>query len=121
MTPRDPEDTFTAEQYRAMIAKEMPEKVFQDRYVIPAYERHGFTRLYHTRRSDRSPAGFPDIVTINPERGLLDIVELKSMRGRATSEQEAWLAAFQNVRMVRVHGIWRPDGIDRLDELIEGI
>jgi len=110
---------ITAEQYRDIEAKRMLEKTFQERYVVPAFERAGYRFIYHTYRSDRSPAGFPDIVAINLERGLLDVVELKREVGTVTDKQTEWLEAFRSVSLVRVHGVWRPSQIDDLDAMLE--
>lgn len=63
-------------------------------------------RHYHTHRSDRSPAGFPDLVLVHAERGRVLYRELKTETGRVRPEQTAWLddltAAGQDAT------IWRP-------------
>lgn len=109
--------TITAEQYRAEVAKRMLEKTFQERYVVPSFQRAGFI-VYHTYDSRRSQCGFPDIVALNPERGLLDVVELKREGRNVTAKQQEWLDAFRATSMVRVHGVWRPSQIDQLDEML---
>lgn len=53
-------------------------------------------RLYHTHRSDRSPAGFPDLVLIRPPE--LIFAELKTDKGRLKPEQAAWLEDLELVR-----------------------
>jgi Holliday junction resolvase len=50
-------------------------------------------RYYHTASSQRSVAGFPDIVAIRGERVL--VAEIKGPRTRVTREQAEWLAAFE--------------------------
>lgn len=59
---------------------------------------------YHTRRSDHSPRGFPDLVMGRPPRLLF--IELKAERGKVSDEQRAWLqllaACGQETR------VWRP-------------
>ncbi len=64
---------------------------------------------YHTYRSDRSPAGFPDYVIVwRPKHGpgRMLVRELKSSTGRVTPAQQEWLdclaQAGQDV------GVWRP-------------
>jgi len=60
---------------------------------------------YHTYRSTRSPAGFPDEVVVGPN-GMI-YRELKSQTGKVSGEQQKWLdglrAAGQDV------GVWRPE------------
>mgnify|MGYP001583008975 CR=1 FL=1 len=46
-------------------------------------------RLYTTWTSMHSPAGFPDIVMVRPPR--LIFVELKTMKGKVSEAQWAWL------------------------------
>ena len=50
-------------------------------------------RCYHTFDSRRSEPGFPDLVMLRGERII--VAELKSERGRLTTEQDAWLDAFR--------------------------
>jgi len=48
--------------------------------------------VYFTQRSDRSPAGFPDLILAR--NGTLIAWELKrSAKSRPTPQQRAWLAA----------------------------
>lgn len=56
-------------------------------------------------------AGFPDLVMVRGER--LIVVELKSARGRARAEQEAWLASFEGVPGCEVY-VWRPRDWDAI-------
>lgn len=62
--------------------------------------------LYHTYRSDRSEAGFPDLVLVHPRTGDLLFAELKSEKGRISQTQRAWLDALRASR-VPVY-VWRP-------------
>ena len=38
--------------------------------------------------------GFPDLVLVHPNRGQMLVVELKAERGKTTTSQDNWLAAF---------------------------
>lgn len=83
---------------------------------------------YHTHRSDRSPAGFPDLVLVHPVKARLIFAELKRVKGRTAPPQEAWLDALRDVAdtvagsarsgrpAVSVH-LWRPT--DLIDGSIE--
>jgi hypothetical protein len=47
-------------------------------------------RVYHTWLSARSAPGFPDLILVRPPALLA--LECKSVRGRLTADQRAWLA-----------------------------
>lgn len=83
-------------------AGKMAEKVWQAKVVAEA-RRQGW-RWYHTHRSDRSPAGFPDLCLVRPPRLLF--AELKTERGKPTPEQSAWLADLAAAGQ-ECH-LWRP-------------
>lgn len=51
--------------------------------------------VYHTFDSRRSHAGFPDLVLVRGTRIIF--AELKSERGRVSSEQQTWLDALGTV------------------------
>lgn len=48
-------------------------------------------RQYHTYRSDRSAAGFPDLILLRAQRAVA--LEVKAERGRVSDAQLDWLAA----------------------------
>ena len=87
---------------------------------------------YHTHRSDRSPAGFPDLCLVHVAAGRLIFAELKKQkRANPTPAQAEWLDAIESVRYaagdyeqappfepVRQY-LWRP--LDLLDGTIEAI
>lgn len=81
------------------------EKEFQ-REVLTLAKDHGWTHRYHTYFSDRSEAGFPDVVLVNPARNRIIFAELKTMRGKTTPTQDSWLNALMDGGG-EVY-IWRP-------------
>lgn len=91
-------------------------------------------RWYHTYRSDRSVAGFPDYVALRgPE---LIVAELKTERGRVSAAQTEWLDAWRKFGTavnelipanwrelggaVQQPGVdvylWRPSDLDAINE-----
>lgn len=134
---------MTPEEYRAELAKAMTEAELLDA-VLGTPRKPGLAlalgwRGYHTHRSQHSPAGFPDLVLV--KTGRLIFAELKSEKGRTTTEQDAWLEDLALVErvaedleevyasealggvdprppIVRAH-VWRPT--DLLDGRIERI
>ncbi len=69
-------------------------------------------KTYHTYDSRRSSPGFPDLTLV--KGNTLLFVELKSAKGRLTTEQIEWLRALGFVATVAT---WRPS--DWLDGTIE--
>lgn len=74
-------------------------------------------RLYFTHRSDRSPAGWPDVQLVRGDR--LVLAELKRDLGpkgggpAPTDEQRGWLDAL--ARVTRVDAcLWRPADLDAI-------
>lgn len=79
------------------------EKDFQQS-VIELAQWHKWL-VYHTYRSDRSPAGYPDLTLVRPPR--LVFAELKTATGRITPAQRHWLQLLGAVPGVEVY-LWRP-------------
>lgn len=77
---------------------------------------YGFRR-YHTYRSKRSPAGFPDLVLVKPPR--LIFAELKSDDGRTTADQDEWLADLGRVPAAETY-VWRPGDLELIAEILAG-
>jgi Holliday junction resolvase len=69
-------------------------------------------RYYHTHNSSRSVAGFPDIVALRGSRIL--VAEIKTERGRVSTAQRGWLAAFEaagvSAYLWRLPGDWAQVG-----------
>ena len=86
-------------------------------------------RRYHTYRSKRSPAGFPDLVLVKPPR--LIFAELKSDDGKVSAEQAEWALDLEAVseacreRMIAGHPpsnveafVWRPRDLDAIARIL---
>ncbi len=80
------------------------------RQVLDIAHLYGW-RSYHTHDSRRSNAGFPDLTLVRPPRVVF--AELKSMRGRTSSDQRAWLADLNACPGVETY-LWRPDQLDQV-------
>jgi hypothetical protein len=59
-------------------------------FVTDALDLGGW-KWHHETDSRKSPSGFPDIVAVHPDRGIL-FAELKAEKGRLRPEQAAWLS-----------------------------
>jgi hypothetical protein len=96
---------------REVVARATTEADFQT--AVLAFGR-GLPRpwlMYHTHRSDRSEAGFPDLVALRGPRMV--VAELKALDRRTgkpkkvTPAQERWLRAFRAMRGPEVF-VWTP-------------
>ena len=99
---------------RAFIDASMTEKEFQSQ-VLELAEATGWL-CYHTYNSQRSQAGFPDLVLVRGDR--LIFAELKREKGRVTSHQRAWLEALQQTIAAEVH-TWRPSDWERVEQILK--
>lgn len=100
---------------RAVVWQHTTEQQWADAVVRWA-KRNGW-RVYFTRWSLRSPAGFPDLVLCRPPR--LIFVELKRESGRTTPKQDEWLADLQACGFLAE--VWRPHDETRVQKiLLEG-
>jgi hypothetical protein len=85
--------------------------------VIALAKRHGYS-VYHTHDSRRSEAGFPDLVLLRGDVGI--VAELKrSAKERPTAAQETWLEAWRAVKRIEVR-LWTPELWTEIDGLITG-
>ena len=80
------------------------EDAFQS-WVIRIATLNGW-RHYHTRRSDRSVKGFPDLVLIRRKYGDHVYAELKHGKNTPSKEQKEWLADLAAIG-TEVH-LWYP-------------
>lgn len=74
--------------------------------------------VYHTHDSRRSDPGFPDLVLTRS--GIVVFAELKTEKGRLSTEQEAWLAELRKADAgdsVRVE-VWRPSDWSQIEALL---
>lgn len=84
---------------------------------VVALLRHAGWWTYHTFDSRRSDPGFPDIVAIRDNRMLA--IELKTVRGKPTSEQLAWLDALRGVKVVDAFVLRPANDLSEFTALIE--
>ncbi len=67
---------------------------------------------YHTYRSKRSPAGFPDVVLVRPPRVIF--AELKSEKGVLTDDQHHWMDTLRLARPRVEAYVWRPADVNQI-------
>lgn len=87
MVRRTPEERALIKQYA-----DVTEAMVQDN-IVRAAKLVGFGLIYHTHRSDRSPAGFPDLVMLH-RSGRMVVVECKRQDNDPTEDQVDWLQGF---------------------------
>lgn len=56
---------------------------------LPAMSRTGKWATWQ-----QGDVGFPDLLLVHPNKGQMLVIELKSERGKTTTSQDNWLAAF---------------------------
>ena len=92
MTRRTPEERALIKLYA-----DVTEKMVQAS-IEKAAKLVGFGMIYHTHRSDRSPAGFPDLVMLH-RSGRMVVVECKRQDNDPTDDQVAWLDGFDDLSL----------------------
>ena len=70
---------------------------------------------YHTYRSQRSPAGFPDVVLVKPPRTIF--AELKSDTGKVSPEQQTWLDTLAKCPQNEVY-LWKPCDLQEIADVL---
>ncbi len=70
---------------------------------------------YHTFNSQRSTAGFPDLVLVRPPRVIF--AELKRQNGRVTIPQHLWFHDLDECPGVEVY-IWKPSDWSEIVEVL---
>ena len=73
---------------------------------------------YHTYRSIRSPAGFPDCVLVKPPRTIYS--ELKSDKGKVLPEQQVWLDTLAKCPHNEVY-LWRPSDFEEIAHVLSTV
>lgn len=94
------------DEWRAEEARSMPE----DRVLLPrviAVCKQVGLLWYHTHRSDRSPAGYPDLHIVGLGADLYR--ELKKESGAVTEAQQVWLGSLEELGYDV--GVWRPSDL----------
>lgn len=91
------------------------------RYCHSAATMGGWHLEYYTRRSDMSPAGFPDRIWIHAAAGLIVAAELKGYdaRGRLgqpSEDQIEWLAGLRAAGVPAF--LWAPEDRPEIDEVL---
>lgn len=105
-------DAWTPTEYQAHVDRSISEAAFQAQ-VMQLARVLGW-KAYHTHDSRRSDPGFPDLVLVHPQHGVL-FRELKTERGRVSDAQRTWLAAL--AASGADAAVWRPH--DKSSGLVE--
>jgi hypothetical protein len=82
--------------------------------IIAAAREFGHL-VYHTYDSRRSHPGFPDLtIPLGPR---LIFAELKTEKGKLTTEQAQWLKALSNCKVIETY-LWRPSDLDDIYNIL---
>jgi hypothetical protein len=106
-----------AADYNAAVAATMREGALQEAVRVRC-KTLGLL-YYHTYRSTRSPAGFPDCVIVGPRTLLYR--ELKTAVGKVSAAQQSWLDALAAAGQDAA--VWRPADLlsGRIDRELVGV
>lgn len=99
---------LTRDEWNARIVATTTEKAWQAQVL--AIARLAGWLVYHPFDSRRSVPGFPDLTLVRGPR--LMFVELKTQKGRVTTDQQKWLDALGSAS-VEVY-VWRPADHDEV-------
>jgi hypothetical protein len=97
------------------VIERIAERQFQDT-VVQMAGLLGWL-VFHDQDSRRNVAGFPDLVLVHPEHGVLWL-ELKTMVGRVRADQRIWIDAL--VASGQRAYIVRPSDMDAIERLLRG-
>ena len=98
-----------------LIDAKWSEKEFQAEVIKLAKEFHYL--CYHTYRSDRSAAGFPDLVLVRSGRVIFAELKGEKSRGKLSPAQEAWIGALKNCSGVETY-VWWPKDMQDIVEIL---
>lgn len=73
-------------------------------------------KMYFSWTSMHSPRGFPDLVLANSEQKRIIFAEIKSDKGKVTSQQEEWLGILKACGQTVY--VWRPGDIEDIVEIL---
>lgn len=99
-------------------APHISEAAFQ-RQVTDLARLYSF-RVYHTRFSLGSDAGFPDLVLVKPASQRVIFAELKTETGKVSPDQYAWLCDLEACRPAIECYLWRPSDIEIVRQTLAG-
>lgn len=95
--------------------KAVSEDAFQS-LVIAAATQNGWL-AYHTHDSRRSQAGFPDLVLVHQQLGVV-YAELKSEKGKVSPAQQHWLLSLTLAGQAAF--VWKPSDWAQVRKILEG-
>lgn len=96
-----------AKDYQDQMILKWSEEQLQNHVILTA-QALGWIH-YHTHDSRRSPAGFPDLVLVHPEKKICLVRELKSEKGRFRPKQQDWLVGLVSAGIEA--DVWRPSDV----------
>ena len=108
-----PDPDFTEEGWLAKCTGRRGEAFFES-WVEHIASDNGWN-FYHTWRSDRSQKGYPDLHLIKDTSQIY--AELKTVKGKATTEQKEWLYDLDKVPTNEVY-LWRPNDWRQIKEIL---
>ncbi len=80
---------------------------------------HGLNRAFPRGADHDDASGIPDLLLVQPERGLLLLPELKASRGMVSDDQRRWLDWLADVVDVEAP-VWRPADEDAIRKILLG-
>lgn len=118
-TERTPESAVTAAEGRRLLDRSTAEERFAQQ-IIDLAKTFGYS-AYHTRDSQRSEYGYPDLTLVNlhPGRRRLIYAEIKTEGGVLRYSQEWWLTSLSLAGLGVVESYcWRPSQWEQIVEVL---